>query len=73
MTCQRVEADDAVGDGHLDTNSDGDVVVAQDLSSRAGDETSSKKENLPDQQLACGHSGCELGASIYLLGASENR
>jgi hypothetical protein len=57
MACQRDDADYTVGEGRLDTNSDGDVVVAQDLSSRAGDETSSKKENLPDQQLACGHSG----------------
>ena len=50
-------ASDTVGERCLDTNSDRDVVVAQDLSSRAGDETSSKKENLPNQQLACGHFG----------------
>ena len=55
-------ADDTMGGECLDTNSDLNVVVAQDLSSRAGDETSSKKENLPDQQLACGHSGSRLGA-----------
>jgi hypothetical protein len=73
MACQRVNADDAVGEGRLDTNSDRDVVVAQDLSSRAGDETSSKKENLPDGQLACGHSGGESRAGSFLLGASENR
>lgn len=44
-----------MGEGYLHTNGDLNVVVAQDLSSRAGDETSSKKENLPNQQLACGH------------------
>ena len=40
----------------LDTNSDRDVGVAQDLSSRAGDETGSKKESLPMTGLVCGHS-----------------
>jgi hypothetical protein len=40
----------------VDTNSDRDVGVAQDLSSRAGDETSSKKESLPVAELACVHS-----------------
>ena len=62
MACQKVDADDALDEEHLDTNSDRDVFVAQDLSSRAGDETSSKKENLPGQQLACGHTAYELEA-----------